>query len=705
MSTTYYSLYVQKVMALAKTLVIKSDAAAQAMNAALKEIGHTVEDDYPETWRYYLNLAGEYHYTDTEMTVTSLDTLETIVFNKANLQLHRATAKNYRYGSKYYEDLLRRYPRQELLINGILNPVELTTALMAEEGKLLSWDPTLVEPQETNLIEELQGYIRRWLARWSVDAYRFTDELYTTAQLGVLFLNIPQWILNIRLANCHTAYAHSFHIREYLASHNRLDQYMDQLTIKQQLFLYRNILYIERNAGKQQTFDWLVEHLLTERDIPLAQYVMRHNLAEMPDALYPEVEFKRSAVNRHYSPGIVETRDLLTVLEEENPLARSNPDVIDAAFNDTQDRFLNSLYTQIPTKILDSSITDMTDSGAFTLSDFLLNHWLHWSTTDRYTSVVTVTHPKTGEYFQVPVRDAFVLYLYCYNASMGQDLVSIPRIMAKEVRKPKIPHWDELWALVERKYINSGQIEAALDDHLRLTNYISVDAFEKAVGTVFDRAVLHRELYAIQEHQHTRGQLQAVVDHFYQDVTCDLVHGDEPTLYEAWCDLKGYDVLELTRLEHGLLAYALVEAATGVSLSGRNSLKEMQAAMLRLMGQLSSYTIQFVQNINSGPILVADDPTQRLGDEWVHARGGWSANLVGPELLDIHGQFRDLWNIDTDSLTDLRLRMRLRHTESMDPTVDYGLRGRATTYARTEGIQVGISFVDPEPDYWDIVIV
>lgn len=705
MSTTYYSLYVQKVMAMAKTMVIKSDATAQAINTDLVGTGRAVDSDFPETWKYYLNLNGQYHATDKEMTVISLDTLETIVFSKENLRTHRATARNYAYGSKYYNDLVARFPDQETLILGILNPVDLTHAVEASEGTILYADKNLIEGQETNLLEKLQGYIDRFLVRWSVDAYRLTDDLYVPAQLGVLYLNLPLWILNIRLENCKTQYAHSFHIREYLASHNRLDKYIEQLTIKQQLWLYRNILYIENNAGKQETFDWLVENIVTERGIPLAQYVMRHNLEEMPDHIYPEVEFKRSAVNRHYSPGVTEVRNLLTVLEDENDLARRNPVVLDRTHRDTTQRFKNALHTKLPTKALDSSITDLTDSGAITFSDFLMNHWLYWASTNRYQSVLTVTHPKTGDYFQIPVRDAFITYLYCYNQSMGQSLEIIPDIMALEVRKDRVPRPENLWPLVERRYIKDHHIEKALDDNPPVLTYISVDAFKDAVEAIYDRANEHRMEYVVEEHQVVRGQVQAITDHFYMDVPVTLVKGDEVRDYEVWFKDKGYDFPELTRLEHGLLAASLVQAATGLDLTNRRSLKEMQGAMLKLMGQLSSYSVQFIQNINAGPILVADDPTQRLGDEWVKGTGGWAADIVGPGVMNITGRGNQTWHLDTDVMTDLNLSMQLRHREYFDPTVDYSLHSRTTFEHRVEGFQVGINFVDPDPDHWNIVIV
>lgn len=705
MSTTYYSLYVQKVMALAKTLVIKSEATAEAINDDLTALGHTVESEQPETWKYYLNLNGQYHQTDTSMTVTSLDTLETIVFSKETLKTHRATAQNYAFGSRYYNDLVRMFPSQEMLILGILNPVDLTTAIEAPDNKILYSNAELVEPQETNLIEKLQGAIDRFMVRWNVPAYTITDALYTPAQLGVMYLQIPSWILNIRLENCRTQYAHGFHIREYLASHGRLDKHFDFMTIKQQLWLYRNLLYIENNVGKQETFEWLVENILTDRNIPLAQYDMRHNLEDMPTDIRPSVEFKRSAVNRHYSPGVSETRPLSVVLEDENGLARRNAEVYDDAYAEITHEFTTSPITQVPTKVLDSSITDMTDSGAITLTDFLMNHWLYWSTIDRYPSVLTITHPRTGVLFQLPTRDAFAVFLYSYNKSMGQTLDRIPDIMAKEVRKITVPKATDLWKLVERKYVTEDHLSAALDDNSRVSSYISVEAFRDAVNVIYDRALNHRYLYVVEEDQHTRAQVQAVVDHFYMDIPVTLVPSNENRNYLQWFDDKGYNLEDLSTLEYELLANTIVEEAIGVDLDNRLSLKEMQASMLKLMGQLSSYSVQYIQNINSGPILVADDPTQRMGDEWVTGLGRWRVDASMAGVMDMWVKERQTWTIDPDSIHEVDLYLKTFRSDELEIGVEYSTAAKSNYFTRTEGPQVTFNITGPDPDFTHIVIV
>ena len=144
----HYSVYIDKNIGLVSTMIIKSEYQAHDMNNAVrvKTRDMNAVDEYrPDTWIYYKHISGEYHETDTPMTVVSMDTTETIIFNKENLKIHRTTRQEYSYGTKKYEELVERYPDKELLIKGILNPVDIDVAIQAKEGTILSYDKSFVE--------------------------------------------------------------------------------------------------------------------------------------------------------------------------------------------------------------------------------------------------------------------------------------------------------------------------------------------------------------------------------------------------------------------------------------------------------------------------------------------------------------------------------------------------------------------------------
>ncbi len=70
MSQNYYKLYVDSVFKLANTIVFKSELTAEIMNNYLIAIYGQQEVDLnnPSTWKYYLNVSGNYHPRDKKIT-------------------------------------------------------------------------------------------------------------------------------------------------------------------------------------------------------------------------------------------------------------------------------------------------------------------------------------------------------------------------------------------------------------------------------------------------------------------------------------------------------------------------------------------------------------------------------------------------------------------------------------------------------------
>lgn len=612
MSQAQYEIYRTKVMALARSLVIKCGPAADAMNAQLEMLGHNVNLADPASWKYYLNLNGDYHPSDQMMTVTSLDTLQTIEFRKETLAIHRTTAREYAFGSRYYNALVEQYPDQEMLIQGIMNPVDPARAIAAADGSVLYYDPDLVEENETNLIPQLESWMQKWWARWYVPAYAFPDDLYTAAIFGKMVMIIPTVIMNLRLRNCNTLFAHSFHIRQHLASHGRLDVYVDYLTKKQMLWLYRNVIYLHRHAGKRETFNELLEHILTQRALPLGEWRMRHNTQEQAEAIYPAVEFNRQALNLDASAAGSDTRNIPQMLDAEQRSARNNLTVQPVAELQIKEQMENASKNILETKILESSILDLSESTTHTLTDSLINHWLQWAAEGQYTSVITVDNPKTGGTLTIDVREAFIIFLYTYNASMGITLPNIPPLQAQMVRRDPAPNRQTLYDMVDQRYVDHRVVDQIADQWSPVGSYISVPAFHDAVILIHQQKLRQREIYSNVEHYLGRAQAEAVMQHMYHDVPVDIDAGQS---YLNWFNDRGLDIASYSELEAGLIANQIFASCTGVGLQASQSLRDIQGAMLRLMAHMSSYSIQFLQSINSSPIKVIDWPALRPGEE------------------------------------------------------------------------------------------
>ena len=641
MSKAQYDIYRRKVLDLARTLVVKSSASADAINTDLRSLGSQVNENDPESWKYYLHLAGEYHHTDVQMTVKSLDTLEDIPFTKESLEHHLATSREYRQFGTYYRALVTRYPHQEDLIKGILNPVDIQTAIEAEDGQILYYDKNLVESNEENLIPRLEWWCKVFSRRWLVRAYALVDTLYVPTQLASMYMLIPSVVMNIRLANCHTNYAHSYHIREYLASHQKLDWAVDFMTKKQMLWLYREIRYIERNAGKQTTFRNLIDNVMTERHMPLAEWNMHHSLAEMPGELTPRVEFTRSTLNLDLSAAGIETRNVIEMLEAQEDLARGNARVMDDEAPLIREQIEVSLKDKLETKVLESAIIDTTDATIHTLGDTLLNHWLYLTHLDRYTAILTVDNPRTGAPLILSVKEAFIVFIYAMGKAMGLEMTNLPVLPANFVRKLQTPTRAELEGLVQSDLVDPRVFDAIYQDLAPVRSYISTEAFYRDVEAIHKNLLWHRWIWATREHADERGMVEGAARYLYHNYECDLGSSQS---YADWFTERGLDMPLFTRLEAQLLAETLVSHATGANLNVTTSLREIQTAMLRLMSTLSSYSIQFLQSINDQPLIVTDWPVPRIGK--MQGWGGDHVEGIGINLTVVRmreeGEIRDI---------------------------------------------------------------
>lgn len=633
MSVTNYRRYVRDTLALAKSLTIKSELSIIEINQFLKDLGHPVSDD-PYTWRYYLHLAGEYHKLDTPMDVRSLDTREMISFDRETLKTHLVTKENYAVGTRFYRTLVERFPDQEMLIRGILNPVDIQKAVEAPDFTILWADESLIESNETNLIDELQKRINEFDIRWNIPAYSEHDDLYTTASLAVLFSRLPGWIQNIRLENCKTRYVHGFHVKEYLKSHGRLDRHYDYLTKAQSLWLYRNLLYLERNAGKQETFQQLLDQMLTYRGMGLARYTTTHNLSPLPENIRPEPELLRQGLNDYHRSFRKEEHSLKELLIKERDEAVRNRNVEEVTEKEGSRKIQNAGRNTLRTKALESAVIDWTESGVVTRTNFLVNHWAYWSATGKYKSIIRVLHPRTGEQMELKAEDAFILFLYCLNRTYGVELTTVPGFTAQCIRRIPTPSFSELRGIVSKKWVSDELVQIAANSQAYDASIYSPPQFSQVATGLFDEFYDHRDKYSLQETSQARGQVQGLFDHLYMDVDTPLT--DLGMDLKEWSALKGLVLTELTELECDNLSLRLLEESTGIRFNTTDNPGAIQKAMLSIMEQLSSYNIQYLQEINPGPINFWEWPVIRVGKIGGHGKSYQRAELLSHTISDAH---------------------------------------------------------------------
>lgn len=618
--STLYQIYHESVVRLVATLVVKDTLSCEIVNSRLQATGHEVDLDNPRSWKYYLHLAGQYHPTDEVMTVTSMDTHETIDFTVENMAIHRATWREYQYGTRYYKELKVRYPQQDILIHGILNPVDIDYAIEAADHTILWYDPSLVEARETNLIPELSTWIKGQFIRWDSNDYRINNAYFVAAKLAVLFMALPSVVKSIRLGNARTNRVHSYHIRRYLASFGPLDKHYDAMNEFQRLYFYRNIRYLLRNNGKNETFDELIKNVMTRRSLPVASYNIQLSEATMPTSLDPGVQYERKSINNLPSAMGEDIIDTPTMLELQRRLATGNVDEIPYAEEYVPEGMKRSLSSELTTKVLESNVLDRKESEPYTLTDVLFNHWLYFADRNLYHTVLVMQLPDGGDGVRLSMKEAWLVWQYLYFKRSGIELTTIPKVMAKRVRRIIPPTFEELRPLARTNTIPDSYIKEALKDNVRIDSYVSVDAFLKACIDIRDREKLHRDLYLFREDLFQYAEMRTVVDRFYADIPVDMDNGQ---VYSEWLNARGLSFDKYTPAELDEILLGILNQATGIELRTAQTLKDVQVAMLGIMGQLSSYSVHFIQEINEEALMTFG---------WPHIRYHYLGGRVGHDI-------------------------------------------------------------------------
>lgn len=609
MATNYFSIYQEKTLRLCRTIVIKSQTTAEAINTDLSERGYSVDLDDQASWKYFLNLSGTYHQTDEVMTIRSLDTLETIVFTKENLSIHKTTRKEYTLESEYFLELVRRYPEQRALIMGIINPVNLDTAINSDDHTILSWDSTLLEAQETNVIPELQEWVNGFAFRYFVDAYNITDDLYCASFLGCMFLQMPAKIMAIRLANCHTEYVHSYHIWWYLSGHSKLDDFRNYLTYDQSIWLYRNIRYLEMNVGKKEVFDLLIENILTPIRARVYSYRLEHNSSDLSDSSpYPIPQLTKEGVNVFLPTELSYTID--EMLGKENTLATLNPELRQSWGDAFLEKAKNLPSGSYPTKIIEVEMTDETGAIPYNREDISLNHWFYLATENKYNGYITFSNPFTRDRIRVNAYTAMIAFVYCWAKSRGTELYEMPYIHCWRIINENLDYTNQVRDYLHPAYIEDDVIQDLISDLPTIRTITNVEDFIATVDQIYTVVLRHRNIVGAEEHYKRHGELRKLMTWMYPEYKKDLNNLDvHAFLREAELPLT-----DLTQSEAEAVATEIFTAATGFDPSSNQSLYNMQEAMIRLMQRLCGYDLQWIQTTNMASNRKVDWATVRGGD-------------------------------------------------------------------------------------------
>ncbi|CAK9254164.1 unnamed protein product [Sphagnum jensenii] len=390
--------------------------------------GVEVDLSDPTTWKYYLNISGQYHSTDTVMTIVSLDTKTVVNFTTAMLASSPRTQAAYVIDSSYYTALCAVYPTQVDLIKSIIYPVDIYQAIAASDFTLIGWGNGYLEAGEQDaILYELNRHIAYVSTKW-YGAYFSYEAYYVWAFWGMFWYSLSTTIFTARLKYLHTASANSFHIWSYLQS-NGIGDYSDILTQEQALFLYRNIDYIKQNGGKQSNLVLLVNKLLNSLNVGLVGKTIYMNTATNAAICDWVPEFVSTIIPTINSQSLtIVPPETMTDINLE--LVGSGLDISSAAdyVARQQTTISRTPLNTLPTKLVEIQKLGADQKYGGVLITFILDTLVSMIVTGRYAPVVDITDPTTKISISLSGKDALALYYYAVQRVTRNTVIDLPTI-------------------------------------------------------------------------------------------------------------------------------------------------------------------------------------------------------------------------------------------------------------------------------------
>lgn len=670
MENIEFNAHVESVFSLVRTLVIKCEAIGITDNKLLADAGYPVSEDKRQ-WRYYLNMTGEYHATDIPMYVTSIDNGELILFNKTNLDIHLATRRAYQPGSYWYKQLSEQHPGQIDLINGIMDPIDMEYAIGAEDYKILRYNKDLIESNEDQLIPSLQRWINAYTQRHFDSDYIHTENLQLAIDLATLYGLMIPLILISRLEAFGTRNVSDYHVWNRLNSYGDFRVYRNGISNQQKMWLYRNIEYITNNLGKNFTLEQLIENLLTPESIPIFHYRTLINTEDMEEVGKPKGLFIKERLNfkeLDYDTGERYTNRQIINLEK--GMARDNELMAEYFEEITAPESEESTFNNLSTKVLDSTMEDYTNRHADTLMKTLYHEWIYMTKHGLYDAVVDFIDPLNGNHIRLSTREALIYWQLLTRKLRGEPLEAIDPFWFQDVMTKELRPHEVFQAAGPKDVLHHETVVGIRKQWIPTLKVISPDKFFEQSFDIHQAKWKAKKIYAqhdeLYEHAYTKECVRRLYDHGLY-----WLHDKEefPTV-DSWLENRELNLHKYTETDLIELSWDIFSKATGWDVKGIVSLRQIQSNLVSLMAELSSYTVQFIKDIDDGNNTAESTDVVHLGvtgDNKISNSGDY---LLTPNL-PVHIKAHPKHGLVTSAkITDKR-----NHAETLDIQMTGNLHG------------------------------
>jgi hypothetical protein len=627
-STEYFN-YVSNTIRLVDSFIVKSNYTAKAINTVL-QLNNEVIPVERTSWKYYLNLAGiayvgqnNYNSDPTDMVVYSLDLDEMIPFNTQSLVNNPETLSDLRTLGDTYKNILLKYPNDDILIRGIIDPIPLDVSIEAADYQILHYNRLLLNYNETNVIPKVQGYIDRFIYRFDNVNYGLTDHLYPAAIIGILFVTLPMEIVNIRLENCKTPYVNEWHVWNYLSGYFDLSKHKGVIPYGQALFLYRNIEYIIANSGTTKILDFLNDGFAKPFNLDLSAFTVRKNFItahkHLKSGKLTDLVGDVGVYKFPYGENVLESGRVtqLTPGDFVNLLASTGVDNKKVIELDTL-ALINGSNSSVSNDILTGVIEgNVANNVALDLVNKTLEHvnnWFYLTSIDYIKFKISIDLVDVGiTNLLLTAKDAAVLYLYA-NAQLSlSDTVNIPEFWVKDIMvKPNYPE-STIRGLLEAKfqYGDNFDVYSTINKFQTVAKKAySLSEFSNYMDGVISNKFLHLIVVSQESDYIARSEALSLIWSFYNDVKCTFC---AETKYSDFLNRIRLNSSKWTDFTYRELIVQISNKFMAIEIETA-TLQSPYSNMLDILSQICSYTVTFVagEATNYNTPLPANLPDSRV---------------------------------------------------------------------------------------------
>lgn len=616
-----FSEYIDVTKKLIKSLIYKStDIAMQINRELMKTYGSDISIDWYDqaSWKYYINASGNYHtyinsvgttvYTNEVMTITSLDDNLEYTLTKELLADHPLTKAELLKYDIFYTTLLKQYPNEETLINGMLNPIkdmDHDTILRLKEGLILSYNPLFIEENETSVISELSTYSIGYFRRWIIREMSIIDNYYIGTAINTLVSKMFLKLLAIRLSNIFSYKTHSFHIENFLASKFSIINELDSLDHKEKLWLYMNVRYFTKNGGRNDVLNMLLSKLLNDKNIPVSNIRLINNIpndvnldSSDPTSLTytnKDIYFLEEPIftkTDTFSNTVYTPLELLN-LETSEANISSNAEVDETPYiNDYESSIRSNAYISQSVKDILIQVHNFNAKSTFLTFYNVFNYLAYSIDKGIYNTTIIYSDASTGKTYSLTPKAAFLFIVKILSDIYGLENYTFTDYKYDGILDTTKTTADTCQNLLG--YTTVFDIFTAIEGNRPSEEGMNtVEAFNTYITSAIDFFNL---LWTIGTNSHDMvlsSDMKIISNRLTQTATVDFrVDGVAKTIDELLV-IEDIDFTIPSEYKHVESIKDIILLITGIELN-KNDLSTYINNRVKIINKLSSYSIQFL---------------------------------------------------------------------------------------------------------------